>query len=159
MPRPIKDAQRQFNGAQRQFKGNIMAKAKITAKSLLAKPKTKRKAAKAPAPVKAKRAYKPRAPRAVVITAPSSEFPFAVGTSVFVRTVTMFHTGKVAKVTDKFLILEDAAWVADTGRFSDALKNGTLSEVEPFPAGPVAVSLGAVVDIAEWKHPLPTAQK
>ena len=117
---------------------------------------TTRRPAKA---VKAKRTYKPRAPKVTTLVAPVSDFPFAVGTSLFVRTVTMFHTGKLVKVTDKFIVLEEAAWVADTGRFSDALKNGTLSEVEPFPAGPVAVSLGSVVDIAEWKHALPTAQK
>ena len=81
-----------------------------------------------------------------------------IGENVFIRTVTMYHTGKVVAVNDKFIVLEDAAWVADTGRFSDALKTGKLSEVEPVE-GLVRVSLGAVVDIFEWKHELPRVQK
>ena len=81
-----------------------------------------------------------------------------IGENVFIRTVTMYHTGKVVAVSDKFVTLSDAAWVADTGRFSDALKTGNLSEVEPVE-GLVRVSLGAIVDVFEWKHELPRIQK
>jgi len=80
-----------------------------------------------------------------------------IGEAVFIRTVTMYHTGKVVAVSDTFVTLSDAAWVADTGRFSDALKTGKLSEVEPVE-GLVRVSLGAVVDIFEWNHDLPREQ-
>lgn len=114
--------------------------------------------AKAPAKaVKAKRQYKPRSPKAITITAPTPDLPYAIGTNVLIRTVTMFHVGKVAKVTDKFIVLEQASWIGDTGRWGDALKNGTLSEVEPFPK-PVAVAIDAIVDVTEWDHALPTAQ-
>ena len=54
--------------------------------------------------------------------------------------------------------LDDAAWIADTGRFSDALKNGNLNEVEPYP-GSCFVSAGAVVDVSEWAHELPRTRK
>ena len=81
-----------------------------------------------------------------------------IGENVFIRTVTMYHTGKVVAVSDKFVTLSDAAWIADTGRFSDALKTGNLSEVEPVE-GLVRVSLGAIVDVFEWKHELPRIQK
>lgn len=81
-----------------------------------------------------------------------------IGKSVFIRTVTMYHTGRIVGIDDKFIVLEDAAWVADTGRFSDALKTGELCEVEPVD-GRVLVSLGAVVDIFEWNHKLPRKQK
>jgi len=80
-----------------------------------------------------------------------------IGRKLFIRTVTMYHTGRLVEVDDKFLVLRDAAWVADTGRFSDALKTGKLSEVEPVE-GLVLVSLGAVVDIFEWNHALPREQ-
>jgi hypothetical protein len=80
-----------------------------------------------------------------------------IGKSVFIRTVTMYHTGRIVAIDGGFLVLEDAAWVADTGRFSDALKTGELSEVEPVE-GLVRVSLGAVVDIFEWNHDLPREQ-
>ena len=81
-----------------------------------------------------------------------------MGKTVFIRTVTMYHTGRVVDMDDKFIVLEDAAWIADTGRFSDALKTGKLSEVEPVE-GLVRVSLGAIVDVFEWKHELPRIQK
>lgn len=77
-----------------------------------------------------------------------------IGKNVFVRTVTHYYTGKLEHLTDGFMVLGQAAWIADTGRFSEALKTGKLNEVEPFP-GQVHVSLGAVVDISEWHHDLP----
>src|SRR5574341_1053677 len=61
-------------------------------------------------------------------------------------TVTMYYTGKLRQVTAQELVLTDAAWIADTGRFSEALRTGTLSEVEPFPEGQVVIGRGAIVD-------------
>lgn len=86
-------------------------------------------------------------------------FPFKIGTKVFIRTVTMAHTGMISAVTDKFLVLEDACWIADTGRFFDFLKSGKLNECEPFPSGKVLVGLGGIIDCCEWKHDLPREQK
>ena len=84
--------------------------------------------------------------------------PLSVGRAVFVRTVTMHYTGRIASIKAGEIVLTDAAWIADSGRFYNALKDGTLSEVEPFP-GPVAVNRGAVVDVTEWKHALPREQR
>jgi len=81
-----------------------------------------------------------------------------VGASYFIRTVTNYYTGRLMRVTDKELELEDAAWIADTGRFHDALKTGELKEVEPFTLN-VIVGRGAVVDAQEWQHDLPREQK
>ena len=81
-----------------------------------------------------------------------------IGKSVFVRTVTLYYTGKVTAIKDGFVELADAAWIADAGRFANALKTGSLSEVEPFP-GSCFVSLGAIVDVCEWTHDLPRTQK
>lgn len=85
--------------------------------------------------------------------------PYPVGKNVFIRTVTMSHTGRLVEVTDKELVLEDACWIADTGRFTDFLESGKLNECEPFPVGRVIVGRGAVVDCCEWKHTLPRSQK
>lgn len=82
-----------------------------------------------------------------------------IGTKVFVRTVTMNYTGRVADLTERWLVLEDCAWIADSGRWMQALANGTLSEVEPYPDGAVWVAMGAVLDISEWSHDLPRTQK
>ena len=81
-----------------------------------------------------------------------------VGKAYLIRTVTNYYTGKLEVVTDKELLLSNCAWVVDTGRFFDCLKNGTVSEIEPIP-GNVIVGRGAVVDAIEWTHELPSVQK
>lgn len=83
---------------------------------------------------------------------------FEIGKSYFIRSITMHYTGRVTHVTDSDVWLEDAAWIADSGRFYDALAHGTLNEVEPYPHG-VAVSRSAIVDFAPWHHDLPRDQK
>ena len=86
--------------------------------------------------------------------------PYEVGKNYFIRTVTHHLTGKLVKVTSKELVLETAAWIADDGRFHDALKNGTLNEVEPFPKDlQVIVGRGSLIDAVIWNHKLPTEQK
>ena len=85
-----------------------------------------------------------------------------VGENYFIRTVTMALCGKLIEVTDKELVLNKASWVADTGRFSDFLTNGTLSqssEVEPFPDGDVIIGRGGIIDATIWKHELLVKQK
>jgi hypothetical protein len=72
-----------------------------------------------------------------------------IGKCYLIRTVTMIQTGRLVKVTEKELVLEDAAWVADTGRFSEALVSLNFSEVEPFPDGHVIVGRGAIVDAVQ----------
>ena len=84
--------------------------------------------------------------------------PFKVGENYLIRTVTMIQTGKVAAITGGFLVLEQAAWIANTARFYDTLKSGDLDEVEPFPDG-CFVAIASIVDAAPWKHALPTEQK
>ena len=78
---------------------------------------------------------------------------------VFVRTVTHHYTGKLTAADSQYLVIEEAAWIADDGRFADALATGTLNEVEPYPDGPVLLGVGAVLDVSEWKHDLPRTQK
>ena len=81
-----------------------------------------------------------------------------IGQRYFVRTVTHYYTGELTAVTDADIVLEHAAWIADTGRFSAALETGELSEVEPFP-NEVIVSRSAIVDVSEWNHDLPNTVK
>ena len=80
--------------------------------------------------------------------------PWPVGKNVIIRTVTMIQVGRLVGVTPHELVLEDAAWVADTGRFSSALSTGNVGECEPFPDGVVLVGRGAVIDACEWRFPL-----
>lgn len=91
--------------------------------------------------------------------APVEETLALEGKSVFVRTVTHHYTGRVVSITDRWLVLEDCAWIADDGRFSECLANGTPSEVEPFPDGAVWIGVGAILDLSAWGHPLPRSVK
>ena len=72
--------------------------------------------------------------------------PWKLGKNYLIRTVTMIQTGRLVAVTDKELVLENAAWIADTGRFADALESGKFDEVEPFPDGQVIIGRGAIID-------------
>lgn len=81
-----------------------------------------------------------------------------IGEKYFVRTVTMHLVGKLIFINNKEIVLSDASWVADSGRFNDALKKGSLNEVEPF-IDDVIVNREALVDATLWKHKLPTEQK
>ena len=81
-----------------------------------------------------------------------------VGRNVFVRTVTYHYTGRLETYNKHWLMLSDAAWIADSGRFADFLTHGEASEVEPYPDA-CFVSRGSVVDISLFVHPLPRIQK
>ena len=87
-----------------------------------------------------------------------SKSPISKGNNVFIRTVTHYYTGTIVEMSEHEIVLEDAAWIADTGRFSAALTEGTLSEIEPFPSR-VSVNRGAVVDVTDWTHELPRKVK
>lgn len=80
-----------------------------------------------------------------------------VGKKLFIRTVTYHMVGEVTKLVGKFLQMKNASWVADSGRFSNAIKDGTLNEVEPI--GTAFLNSDSIVDMFEWKHKLPTTQK
>ena len=82
-----------------------------------------------------------------------------VGEAVFIRTVTFYYTGRLVDENSEYLVIEKAAWIADTGRWSTALASGELNEVEPFPEGKVLISKASVVDICAWAHPLPRERK
>lgn len=81
-----------------------------------------------------------------------------VGEKYFVRSVTHYYTGKLLDVTDADIVLGDAAWIADTGRFAEALKTGKFNEVEPFP-DQVVINRDGLIDISPWPHSLPREVK
>lgn len=81
-----------------------------------------------------------------------------IGKNYLIRTVTHIQTGRLVSVTAQELVIKDAAWVADTGRFAGALASCDFNEVEPFPDGPVIVGRGAIVDACRI-NTLPRGQK
>jgi hypothetical protein len=80
------------------------------------------------------------------------------GKKVFIRTVTNYYTGLVKKLDKSGIILEQAAWIADTGRFSNALSTGVLNEIEPYTS-PIWIPLTAIVDATSWNFDLPKVVK
>ena len=87
----------------------------------------------------------------------SSELPFDIGKSYFIRTVTYHVVGKVEEIKGAFLVLSEASWVADSGRFSKAIAEGELSEVEY--VGDMIVNTSSIADACIWKHKLPKVTK
>jgi hypothetical protein len=75
-----------------------------------------------------------------------------IGKHYVIRSVTMINVGKLIEVTNDELVLENACWIADTGRWNEFLKNGTYSESEPFPDGKVIMGKHAVIDAVLWLH-------
>ena len=86
------------------------------------------------------------------------ECPFEIGGKYFIRTVTYFATGEVVDIKGDFLELTDAAWIADTGRFRDAIAKGVLNEVEPIEV-PMFINMASITDAFSWTHALPREQK
>ena len=87
-----------------------------------------------------------------------------IGKCFFFRTVSYHILGRVKSVIDvcgtKFFLLETgSSWVADSGRFSEAINNGCLNEVEVIKKSNHLVNPDSCVDILEWNHPLPTETK
>jgi hypothetical protein len=93
----------------------------------------------------------------LVISEKEYELPFEVGKAYFIRTVIYHVLGRVKKITGKFLEMEDASWIADSGRFSNAISEGKLDEIEP--TGDAIVNTDSIIDAYEWKHKLPREQK
>lgn len=84
--------------------------------------------------------------------------PYVLGEKYFIRTISNYFTGKLVSIHERSLVLSDAAWIPDTGRFSDSLKTGQFNEVEPYP-GEVIVNMDAIVDASVFNHELPRQQK
>jgi hypothetical protein len=85
---------------------------------------------------------------------PKSFDVLAIGNEVFIRTVTYHYTGRIVALSATDIVLEDAAWIASSGRWHEALSTGVLSEVEPF-VGPVSINRASYVDATIWGFALP----
>jgi hypothetical protein len=84
--------------------------------------------------------------------------PFKIGENYLIRTVTMIQIGRLESVGANELVLSSAAWIADTGRFYDALKTGKLNEIEPF-LNDVIIGRGSIIDATIWTHKMKWEQK
>ena len=86
--------------------------------------------------------------------------PYEVGAGYFIRTVTHHYTGVIVEDHQTELVLTDAAWIADDGRFSAAVANGEFSEVEPYPnSARVIIGRGSILDAVKVPYKMPRSQK
>ena len=91
---------------------------------------------------------------------PLQPHPYEVGGNYFIRTVTHHLTGRLVGVYDDELVIEDAAWIADDGRYEQAVKEGKFSEVEPYADGMrVIVGRGSLIDAVKVGWALPRSAK
>jgi hypothetical protein len=84
--------------------------------------------------------------------------PFQVGKRYFIRTVTYHCIIEVKKIIGSFLEGQ-YVWIADSGRFKQAIEDAELDEVEPIDIEPAGVNINAIVDYFLWQHDVPTKQK
>ena len=95
---------------------------------------------------------------ALLGTKDNGSHPWQIGKCYVIRTVTMMNYGKLVAVHGQELVLEDAAWIADSGRFHDFLKDpNKCNEMEPFTA-PIIVGRGSIIDAQEI-NPMKVSQK
>jgi len=79
-------------------------------------------------------------------------WPYEVGQAYLIFTVSHYWTGVIIGGNDRDLLLADPAWVPDTGRLSDAVKDEpSFNELEPVP-GPIPVSRAAIVSAIPIKY-------
>ena len=72
------------------------------------------------------------------------------GKHYLVRTVTMIDIGTLVSIDDHEVVLKNVAWVADTKRWMESVRESDFNEVEPFPTGAlVAIGRGAIVDAVQ----------
>lgn len=86
-----------------------------------------------------------------------SDCPFIVGKAYFIRTVTYHMLGKIERISGEFLVLSDASWIADSGRFNQAIAKGELSEIEY--VGDAILGIQTIVDAFPWGHKVPKESK
>lgn len=91
--------------------------------------------------------------QSIFVTKTTENHPFVLGEKYFIRTATYFHLGRLIEVTGKWLVLSEASWIADTGRFYDFLKNGNCNEYESFQDD-VYVPIDSIIDVTIWRHEL-----
>lgn len=66
------------------------------------------------------------------------------------------YVGTVVRVTYDAIWLHPAAWIADTGRIHEAIRDGFSNEAEIEPLGPAVVRLPIDTPLMTWPHPVPT---
>ena len=75
---------------------------------------------------------------------PLQDHPFEIGKEYFLQTATHYYAGTVIAVTVLGIQLDNAAWIADTGRFNEFI-SGKVEASEIEPCGSAFVYHGAMI--------------
>lgn len=71
-----------------------------------------------------------------------------VGKVYAFRSVTMIYTGRVVDINEQEILIDEAAWIAETERWKDFAETGAHKEAEPY-ARPVVIGRGGLLDVTE----------
>ena len=87
--------------------------------------------------------------------------PWTVGDTWFIRTVTYHLVGELKSVGTQELVMKGGTvmWVADDGRFQQAIEEGQFNETEPYGDQDVVVGRGTVIDATRIKINIKVVQK
>ena len=88
---------------------------------------------------------------------------FEEGQAYYFRGNQWAYLGRVKSVAAGFIELVEASWVADDGRYGEALSRGVprINELEKIPpqCEPYLIAMNQISDAAKWVHELPTESK
>ena len=74
-----------------------------------------------------------------------------IGDNVFVRSLTDHYVGKLIALYPHVAVLDNAAWIADSGRLAEFVAKGKTDEMEVEPVGLIAHHWQGIMP---WKHKL-----
>lgn len=94
-----------------------------------------------------------------LFSATTNALPFEMGKKYLIRIVTHSWVGKVNEIIGDYVLLEQASWVADTGRLHKAVKGEFDSNAEIEHVGNAGMNMAAVIDFVQWNCELPTETK
>lgn len=84
--------------------------------------------------------------------------PYEVGKQYFVQTVTYFYLGQLSAEYGDTIVLSNASWIPDTGRYNEFISGQEPKEVEPCK-NPVIIHKGALLSATLWEGTLPNKPK
>jgi hypothetical protein len=93
--------------------------------------------------------------------ATSQDAHWSIGDTFFIRTVTYHLVGELKTVTPQELVLKGGTvmWVADDGRFTEAMSKGVFAETEIYGDQDVIVGRGSITDAMRLKVNIKVVQK
>ena len=77
--------------------------------------------------------------------------------NVLIRTITHYYVGTAVAENDRWITLDNASWIADTGRFSAVFEKGfdNNAEIERLPDG-TQINVQNIIDVIPFSQTLPT---